>query len=102
MNDIAEGIEQLARHVEREPSEVRIWTTFSLASRLGLEAILSSAPDPVQAVVEVGELWTDQVAEVLEGEPHRQADTLRAARAVIKRLLTVVPGDDHAQAARRH
>jgi len=91
MNEIAHAIEQLARRVEAQPSEVRIWTAFSLASRLSLEAILSATPDPVEAVAEVGEMWADQVAQQLEDEPNRRAATLRAAHAVIQRLLDVVP-----------
>ena len=38
-------------------------------------------------------MWTDVVAELLEEERHRQADTLRAAHAVVERLLGVVPSD---------
>ena len=86
MNDIALAVEQLARAIEDQPDEVRIWAAAAFAIRLGVIAFLSTADDPVQVVTEVGELWVDQVAELLEDEPHRRGDTLRAA-AVVQRLL---------------
>ena len=91
MQDIADAIRNLACKVQDQPSEVRIWTALSLASSIGLEAILSSSPDPVEAIVEVGELWVLSVDELLEEQPHRQGEVLRAAHAVVQRLLTVVP-----------
>ena len=86
-NDIIIAIEILARAVQDEDSTVRVWAAASLASRLGMAAILTANPDRVEAVVEVGELWVLSVAELLEDEPHRQGDTLRAAHAVVQRLL---------------
>ena len=93
MNDIPTDIEHLAQAAECEPSVVRIWTVATLAGRLGLEAVVSSAPDPVQALTEVGELWADMVEQQLEEHPDREADTLRAAHAVVQRLLRCVPGE---------
>lgn len=79
MNDIAETIGQLATTIEHQPSVVRIWTVATLASSLGLEVIVSAQAELAEAIVEVGELWVDKVAETLEDDPDRQADTLRAA-----------------------
>ena len=41
----------------------------------------------MEAITEIGEMWADMVAEQLEDEPNRQGDTLRAAHAVVQRLL---------------
>ena len=87
MNDIALAVERLARAIEDQPDEVRIWAAASFAQRLGLGAILSANPDPVEAIVETGEMWADSVAELLVDQPHRRGDALMAARAVVQRLL---------------
>ena len=87
MNDIARAVEQLASTIRDQPDEVRIWAAASLASRLGLEAIHSANSDPVEAIVETGEMWADSVAELLVDQPHRRGDILRAAHAVVQRLL---------------
>ena len=97
MQDIADAVEQLALAVEHQPSTVRLWAVFALASRIGLEAILSSSPDRVEAMTETGELWVLSLAELLEEEPDRLAEALEAAHAVIERLLDVVPDTDGAQ-----
>ncbi len=93
MNDIPICIERLAQAAENEISVVRIWTVATLASRLGLEAIVSAAPDPVEAIAEVGDLWAAGVEEALEDAPDRQADTLRAAHAVVQRLFRCIPSE---------
>jgi len=90
MNDIALAVKQLARRVEDLPSEVRIWTTSSLASSLGVQAHLTTIADPVEAVAELGDLWVGQVAELLEDCPSRQAEVLRAAHQVVVNLLGAV------------
>lgn len=91
MQDIVDAIRNLAYKAQDQPSEVRIWTASSLSSSLGLEAILSSSEDPVEAIVEMGDLWVLAVDELLEEQPHRQGEVLRAAHAVVQRLLSVVP-----------
>jgi len=91
MQDIADAISQLARKVETQPSEVRLWAASSLSSSIGLEAILSSSPDPVESIFEMGDLWVVSVGEMLEEQPNRQGEVLRAAHAVVQRLLSVVP-----------
>lgn len=95
------AVEALGAALEDEPDEIRIWTTFSLASRLGLEAVLTAATDPVEAIVEIGALWADQVAQQVLDEPGRLSETLRAAHAVIECLLDVVLQADHQRAGRR-
>lgn len=90
--DIDISIQKLAAEVADEPSTVRIWTVARLASAIGLDAILTGTEDPVEAIVEVGEMWADQVAQQLEDEPHRRVDTLRAAHSVVQRLLAVTTG----------
>lgn len=87
MNDIALAVQQLARAIEDQPDEVRIWAAASFAGHLGLAAIISAKDDPVEAIVEIGEMWADSVAELLDDQPHRRGDTLRAAHAVVERLL---------------
>ena len=90
--DIDITIEQLAAAVEGQPSTIRIWTVARLASALGLDAILSDTDDPWLSITEVGEMWIDGLAELLEDAPDRQADTFRAAQAVLRRLLLYCPG----------
>jgi hypothetical protein len=90
ITDIHRAVEALGAELEDEADVIRIWAVFSLASRVGLEAILTAADDPVDAIVEVGSMWADQVAQALEDEPGRQAEILRAAHAVVERLLGVV------------
>ena len=90
MNDIALAIKKLARQVENQPSEVRIWTTMSLASSVGVQAHLTTITDPVEAITEMGDLWVGQVAELLEDCPSRRAEVLRAAHQVVVDLLAAV------------
>ena len=91
-DEITIAADDIAGAAEGEDDVVRIWAAASVAHRLGLDVILSANPDPVEAIVETGEVWADTVAELLEDEPHRRADTLRAAHAVIERLLEGVAG----------
>ena len=90
VTDIHQAVESLGASLEDEPDEVRIWAVFTLASRVGLEAILTAAADPVDAIVEIGAMWTDMVEQQFGDEPGRHPDTLRAAHAVVERLLGVV------------
>ena len=87
MNDIALAVEQVACAIDDQPDEVRIWAAASFAQRLGLDAILSANPDPVEGISEIGEMWADSVSELLEDQPCRRGDALMAARAVVQRLL---------------
>ena len=87
MNDIALAVQQLARAIEDQPDEVRIWAAASFAGHLGLDVIVSANPGPVEAIIEVGELWADSVAELLEDQPHRRGETMRGAHGVVQRLL---------------
>ena len=102
MCDIADAIEQLATAIEDQPSVIRIWTVATLASRLRLEVAISASPDPVDAIVEFGEIWADSVAQQLADEPHRQGDALRAAHTVVQRLLAHVPAADSLRPATLH
>ena len=102
MNDITTAIEHLARRITDEPSITRIWTVASLASALQLQVILSASTDSVEAITEVGQMWTDMVADVLEDEPGRKAETLRAARTVVGQLLNIVPAADRPHAGISH
>ena len=56
MNDIAIAVQQLASAIEDQPDEVRIWAAASFAGHLGLAAIISANDDPVEAIVEIGEM----------------------------------------------
>ena len=91
MDPTVKCIDQLARQVAHEPSEIRIWTVASLASSVGAQAHLTTAADPVEALVELGDLWVLAVAELLDDCPGRRAEVLRAAHHVVKGLLTKVP-----------
>lgn len=89
--DIHRTVEALGAALADEPDEIRIWAAFSLASSLRLEAILTAADDPVEAIVEVGAMWADTVEQQVGEEPSRHAETLSAAHAVVERLLALVP-----------
>lgn len=102
ITDIHRAVEALGAELADEADVVRIWAVFSFASRAGLEAILTAATDPVDAIVEVGAMWADQVAQALEENPAAQAEILRAAHAVVERLLGAVPQDDRLGLERRH
>jgi hypothetical protein len=86
-NDIVIAIENLARAVEAEDDEIRLWAMATVASRLGMTAVLTTEEDAVASLVEVGEMWCDTVAQQLEDDPGRRGETLRAAHAVVMRLL---------------
>jgi hypothetical protein len=101
VTDIHQAVESLGASLADEPDEIRIWAVFTLASRVGLEAILTAATDPVDAIVEVGAMWADMVEQQLGDQPGRQAETLRAAHAVIERLLHAVPQNERAGLGRR-
>ncbi len=92
-DQITIAIENLARAVEGEDDAVRIWTVATVASRLGMTAVLTTEEDSVASMVEVGQMWADMVAEQLEDEPDRRGETLRAAHAVVQRLLDGVEDD---------
>lgn len=94
MNDIAHAIEQLARLVEHEDPVVHLWAVASLAARLGVVAVLADACDPVEAVAEIGDLWADQVVELLEEHPGRKAEVMSAVQVVMRRLLDAVQARD--------
>jgi len=93
INDIHRAVEYLGTALADEGNLVRIWAVASLASRVGVEAVLTSAEDRVVALEETGTLWADTFAELLEDEPQRRADALRAAHAVVVHLLGSIPGD---------
>jgi hypothetical protein len=90
MDPTVKCIDQLACLVEHEPSEIRIWTVASLASSVGVQAHLTTIGDPVEALVELGDLWVLAVAELLEDCPSRRPEVLRAAQRVVRGLLTRV------------
>ena len=91
MNDqITIAIENLARAVEGEDDAVRIWAMATVASRLGMTAVLTTEEDPVASMVEVGQMWTDSVEQLLEDDPEHTGDTLRAAHGVVMGLLEAV------------
>ena len=96
-DDITRSIENLARAAEGADDTVRIWAVATLASRLGMVAVLTTLEDPVEAITEVGEMWTDMVAQQLEEQPDKSGQTFRASRAVVQRLLRNV-GDLHVPA----
>ena len=86
-DDITRSIENLARAAEHEDDTVRIWAVATLASRLGMVAVLTTLEDPVEAITEVGEMWVGMVAQQLEEQPGKAGDTLRASHGVVQRLL---------------
>lgn len=89
-NDITIAIENLTRAIEVEDDAVKVWTLVTVASRLGISAIVTAHDDPVVGITEVGEMWCDTVAQQLEDGPGRRGETLRAAHGVVMRLLEAV------------
>ena len=86
-NDIIIAIENLARALEDEDDAIRLWAMATVASRLGMTAVLTTEEDAVASIVEVGEMWADSVEQQLEDDPGRRGETLRAAHSVMTRLL---------------
>ena len=89
-NDIIIAIENLARALEDEDDAIRLWAMATVASRLGMTAVLTTEEDAVASIVEVGEMWSDSVGQQLEDEPGRRDESLRAAHGVVMRLLEAV------------
>ena len=89
-NDIIIAIENLALAAHGEDDAVRIWAMATVASRLGMTAVLTTEEDPVASMVEVGQMWTDSVEQLLEDDPEHSGDTLRAAHGVVMGLLEAV------------
>lgn len=83
------AIDQLAAAVEAEdhPHDMGIWAVAALASRLGVSFALSNESAPLTALEEVGGEWADQIIEMLDDYHEQQADTLRAALAVVQKLV---------------
>ena len=91
--EIAAVIDRLAAAIKAADGNCDLfagWAVATLAAKLKITVAMSSSDDPAQVVQDLGEGWADQAVELLKEEPNRPGDTLRAAHAVVRRLLVDV------------
>jgi len=89
-NIIVTAIERLAQAAEVEDDMIKVWVVATLAARFDVTTAIGTGEDPVEAVYEIGESWSDMTEELLLERPDRRGDTLRAALEVVQRLLGAV------------
>jgi len=90
-HDITDAIENLAAALEAKGSpEFLVWGTASLGSRLGLVTAIAPGGDSLEAIIEIGEMWAEMVAERLDEEPYDQRETLKAAYRVVQKVVDSV------------
>ena len=63
------------------------WAVATLARKLNITCALTASTDPIGIVHDLGVVWATEFATALDQQPGRTAETLRAAKAAIERVV---------------